>query len=136
MNADETDGSTVPYRSKLVVARLNFELAQALGRLRVTVAKGPNRFAWHWAVNGALDYPLGPLARSAADLLTAEHFAGRLRQCCGDTCGWLFLDASKNRSRRWCDMRDCGNRAKVRRHRLKQSRLQTPKLQARQKAGK
>ncbi|HEV2391667.1 MAG TPA: CGNR zinc finger domain-containing protein [Verrucomicrobiae bacterium] len=42
-----------------------------------------------------------------------------MRLCQGDTCGWLFVDSSKNHSRRWCDMRDCGNRAKARRHRAK-----------------
>ncbi|MGA2590961.1 MAG: CGNR zinc finger domain-containing protein [Bryobacteraceae bacterium] len=34
-------------------------------------------------------------------------------------CGWMFLDTTRNRSRQWCDMRDCGNRAKVRRFREK-----------------
>ena len=55
---------------------------------------------------------LHPLVRSAADLLVS---AGRKRvKKCGDpACGWLFLDISRNRSRRWCDMRDCGNRAKA-----------------------
>jgi len=33
-----------------------------------------------------------------------------------DGCGWLFLDETRNRSRRWCSMKDCGNRAKARRH--------------------
>jgi predicted RNA-binding Zn ribbon-like protein len=41
----------------------------------------------------------------------------RVRQCGGENCGWLFLDTSRNRSRQWCDMRDCGNLAKVRRFR-------------------
>jgi len=36
--------------------------------------------------------------------------------CPGEGCGWLFFDTSKNRSRRWCAMEDCGNRAKARRH--------------------
>ena len=54
-----------------------------------------------------------------AELLASEQQLAHLRQCCGDNCGWLFLDSSKNHSRRWCDMRDCGNRAKVRRHRQK-----------------
>ena len=39
----------------------------------------------------------------------------RLRECASETCQWLFLDRSKSRTRRWCDMRDCGNRAKARR---------------------
>ena len=40
----------------------------------------------------------------------------RLRQCDDGDCGWLFLDRSKNGSRRWCSSADCGNRARARRH--------------------
>jgi len=40
----------------------------------------------------------------------------RVKECDSDTCDWLFLDRSRNRSRRWCDMSDCGNRAKARRY--------------------
>ncbi len=101
--------------------RLNVELAKALCRLRVTPANGPAPdFAWRWSAGtGELDEPLGPIARAAADLLTDRHELGHVRQCGSENCGWLFLDSSKNHSRRWCDMRDCGNRAKVRRHRAK-----------------
>jgi predicted RNA-binding Zn ribbon-like protein len=45
-----------------------------------------------------------------------SHKLDRVRSCQGDTCGWLFLDMSKNRSRRWCSMSDCGNTAKARRY--------------------
>ena len=55
------------------------------------------------------------LAVDASDLLTSTDL-DRVRECSGDTCSWLFLDRSRNRSRRWCDMADCGNRAKARRH--------------------
>jgi predicted RNA-binding Zn ribbon-like protein len=51
----------------------------------------------------------------AADLLTSGAWR-RLRQCEGETCGWLFLDRSKSGRRRWCSMADCGNREKARRH--------------------
>jgi len=38
-------------------------------------------------------------------------------QCADEQgCGWLFVDTSKNRRRRWCDINDCGNRAKQRRY--------------------
>lgn len=40
----------------------------------------------------------------------------RVRQCADQNCGWLFLDASRNASRRWCSSADCGNRARARRH--------------------
>jgi predicted RNA-binding Zn ribbon-like protein len=58
---------------------------------------------------------LWPVARSAADLLTSQE-QSRVRECAASDCGWLFLDLSRNRSRRWCDMETCGNRTKARRH--------------------
>jgi len=61
---------------------------------------------------------LGPIAWSAMELLTALDPA-RLKQCMGEGCGWLFLDLSKNNSRRWCDMATCGNRTKAQRHRTR-----------------
>ena len=57
-----------------------------------------------------------------AGMFEARVAGGFIRECDGDTCGWLFLDTTRNHSRRWCDMRGCGNRAKVRRHRQKQRR--------------
>jgi predicted RNA-binding Zn ribbon-like protein len=98
---------------------LNAELARCLPRLRI--AAGKSGFGWEWRrENGALDDTLGPIARCAADLLVSGETLENVRQCQGNNCGWLFLDSSRNHSRCWCDMRDCGNRAKVRRHRLKQ----------------
>lgn len=73
-------------------------------------------FVWGWQPDeDALDRILWPIVRSAADLLTSGEL-GRVRECSSDTCEWLFVDTSRNRSRRWCDMEDCGNRAKARRH--------------------
>jgi predicted RNA-binding Zn ribbon-like protein len=59
---------------------------------------------------------LGPVAWSAIELLQHGRL-DRLKECPGDDCGWLFIDTSKNGSRRWCDMATCGNRSKVNRHR-------------------
>jgi predicted RNA-binding Zn ribbon-like protein len=65
---------------------------------------------------------IGPVALSALDMLETADFA-RLKQCPGRTpdndCQWLFLDVSKNNSRRWCDMATCGNRTKSHRHRAR-----------------
>jgi predicted RNA-binding Zn ribbon-like protein len=98
---------------------LNARLAAALGRMRVQ--RNGATFVWSWASDDCdLASPLGPIARAAAELLTDNWTRPRIHQCVGDNCGWLFVDSSKNHSRRWCDMRDCGNRAKVRRHRMKQ----------------
>jgi predicted RNA-binding Zn ribbon-like protein len=55
------------------------------------------------------------LALAAARLLEREDLS-RLRECSDDDCGWLFLDRSKNGSRRWCSSADCGNRARAKRH--------------------
>jgi predicted RNA-binding Zn ribbon-like protein len=64
----------------------------------------------------ALDRPLWGVALSAAELLVSPDRA-RVHNCTNDvTCTWLFIDESKNHSRRWCSMRDCGNRAKAKRH--------------------
>src|SRR5260370_6443838 len=91
---------------------LNSELARAQCRLRV--GRAEKGFAWEWSCEEAdLDHPLGPIARSAADLLTDTQRVARVRQCHGDNCGWLFLAGSKNHSRCWSDMRHCCNRAKV-----------------------
>lgn len=68
-----------------------------------------------WNTNGnpqKLDWILNPLVRSAADLLVSDE-RKRVKKCGDPACGWLFLDVSRNLSRRWCDMRDCGNRAKA-----------------------
>lgn len=73
-------------------------------------------FVWRWQDGAeALDSMLWPIARSAAELLTGTELP-RVRECGGDRCGWLFLDQTKNRTRRWCEMKVCGNRAKARRH--------------------
>lgn len=93
---------------------LNGELAGAMARSQVVPTE--TGFTWLWAEGGkALDCVLWPIARSAADLLTEGPLAS-IRVCEGRDCGWLFLDTSRNRTRRWCDMRICGNRAKARRH--------------------
>jgi predicted RNA-binding Zn ribbon-like protein len=103
---------------------LNGALSEALARLRL-VPTGEG-FAWDWTDrDDALDRMLWPVVRLAADLLTSQRL-GRVGQCPG--CGWLFLDSSRNRSRRWCTMEVCGNRAKARRHyeRQKKQRAKEP----------
>jgi predicted RNA-binding Zn ribbon-like protein len=98
-----------------VLDALNGALAEKSGTTGVVpTADG---FAWDWIGEiDALDRPLWPVSRSAADLLVSDSLS-RVGRCADDRgCGWLFLDTSRNRSRRWCDMKDCGNRAKAREH--------------------
>jgi predicted RNA-binding Zn ribbon-like protein len=72
-------------------------------------------FAWAWSDGeDGPDAFLAPLVERAVDLLTGDQ-RSRVKLCEADDCVWLFLDASKNKSRRWCDMNQCGNRVKARR---------------------
>jgi predicted RNA-binding Zn ribbon-like protein len=95
---------------------INEELNEALYHSQVSPA--PQGFSWQWAeVSGRLDQLLWPVVRSAAELLTSDSL-DRVKECADDRgCGYLFIDTSRNRSRRWCSMESCGNRAKVRQHR-------------------
>jgi len=96
------------------VEAVNGALAEALPYLRLSRRAGA--YVWRWTPGeDPLAAPLRPVARSAADLLTSGDLA-RVRECDGADCTWLFLDQSRNRSRRWCSMEGCGNRAKARRH--------------------
>jgi predicted RNA-binding Zn ribbon-like protein len=73
-----------------------------------------------WLETDPLERVVREIIRSAAELLTSDALT-RVRQCSGEDCSWLFVDNSRNGMRRWCEMRACGNRAKVRRFRaLKQ----------------
>ncbi len=98
------------------LSELNAELGVALAHSCVAPQHGC--FTWIWVAEGVeLDCVLWPVAKSAADLLTNASRLARVRECCSETCGWLFLDTTKNRSRCWCEMKSCGNAAKVRRFR-------------------
>ena len=73
---------------------------------------------WYWSWSGVernAEIPLWMLAQAAADLLVSTD-AEHIKDCGDPTCRWLFLDLSKNHTRRWCDMKTCGNRMKARRH--------------------
>lgn len=82
---------------------------------RVLTPVGMGKCSFEWRTHEDLDRPLWPVAISAVNLAASDD-AARVKECGNDNCNWLFLDTSKNRSRRWCDMKECGNRAKVKRH--------------------
>ena len=63
---------------------------------------------------------LGFLGAAAATVAIQERF-GRVKICPADDCRWAFYDTSRNRSRQWCSMKVCGNRAKARAHRQRSS---------------
>jgi len=97
------------------LATLNSALSEVLAHLQI--APTETGYGWQWTgEEDALDRPLWPITRLAADLLTSDE-AQRVGQCADDRgCGWLFLDTSRNHTRRWCSIEDCGNRAKAHRH--------------------
>jgi predicted RNA-binding Zn ribbon-like protein len=98
------------------IALVNAELPAAMAHSRLQPADTGYVIGWPQE-SKALDSLLWPIAFSAADLLTNADLLSRVGQCADDRgCGWLFLDLTKNRSRRWCSMRGCGNRAKAQRH--------------------
>ncbi|MBU9182005.1 ABATE domain-containing protein [Burkholderia multivorans] len=83
---------------------------------RVALARVDGRYAWRIEPPGAtLGALLSPVLWSATDLLGGVRLA-KVKRCANDACQWLFVDDSKNGSRRWCSMSSCGNRAKAYRH--------------------
>jgi predicted RNA-binding Zn ribbon-like protein len=97
------------------LAAFNQALSKAMAWAQVVPAAAG--YEWGWLEEGLnFEEIVWPVARSAARLLTADNL-DRVSQCADDRgCGYLFLDTSRNRSRRWCSMESCGNRAKAQRH--------------------
>lgn len=107
----------------VALALLNRFVAEFLGSSQLVPTSAGYTLAWAGAPS-ALDRVLWPIIHSAVDLLTSGRL-DRLRVCQGLRCGWLFLDTSRGGRRRWCDMADCGNVAKVRRHRARHGATST-----------
>ena len=88
-------------------------LAQASAAPPAAIWSG-GALAWRFQREQIVPQLLGIVARDAVALLASERL-GRLRLCAGSRCGWLFLDESRGKPRRWCSMSDCGNRSKAKR---------------------
>lgn len=100
------------------LAVLNRAAAEADRHAELVVAGDCYRRVWAFT---DLDSPLWPIVRAATDLLCSPNL-DRVGQCADARgCGWLFLDTSKNRSRRWCSMDDCGSLSKARAYYLRKS---------------
>lgn len=98
---------------------LSAQVAAAGARRRL--ATGAQGVRWSWAIDRSdLALPVAPVALAAVELLLSPDVV-RVRECSSETCDWLFLDTSRNGMRRWCDMKVCGNRHKVRAHRARRS---------------
>jgi predicted RNA-binding Zn ribbon-like protein len=111
----------------ILYARLDRRPSSALARRRLERFFQEARLhqSLYWSESERLEWqlpsarsqaalPVWALALSAADLMTSDD-ADRIRACDNPECRWLFLDTSKNHTRRWCDMKLCGNRMKARR---------------------
>lgn len=99
-----------PAKDRLLVQDV---LARAMARLKLSESNG----GWEFELeSGPVDWEsaLYPCALSAAQLV-AGPWASRLRVCNRPECEWIFMDNTKNRSRKWCDMTTCGNVVKARR---------------------
>jgi predicted RNA-binding Zn ribbon-like protein len=88
------------------------DVVQQANDHRELVGRESVGLSWRWRDQDAPEAMLWPIALSAVDLLISDDL-DRVRQC--PSCGWLFFDQSRNRSRTWCDMQYCGNRSKARR---------------------
>jgi predicted RNA-binding Zn ribbon-like protein len=106
------------------LAKIHDEELAALKHARIE--QTGSAVAYRWSEELSLDRPLWDIARSAADLLRSADDLPRVRECGSAACEWLFIDRSRNHTRRWCDMADCGNRAKQRRLRDRQARRPAP----------
>jgi predicted RNA-binding Zn ribbon-like protein len=82
----------------------------ALATAHLSPADGAMR--WTWPPPRELADPLRPITHAAVELLTNGPL-GHLKVC--GNCRWLFLDQSRNHSRRWCSMDECGTQMKQRR---------------------
>jgi predicted RNA-binding Zn ribbon-like protein len=94
--------------------------AEAISHSSFVREKG--EFAIDWPMERSLDAALWPILYSAGQLLLSKELM-HVKEC--PTCGWLFLDTSKNQSRRWCSMKTCGTRDKMRRY-LRRARTMDP----------
>lgn len=95
--------------SRRAIEGLN-DLVKKAGRERRI---GVRSLEWEWENPTMLHEVLAPVVWNAAQVLTSGDHT-RLGHCPG--CEWIFLDSTRNRSRRWCDMEDCGSRDKALRY--------------------
>lgn len=109
----ETESRTV---DPAAVARIN-EVLRHRPLIELTPG-GDGVGVGHRHVGDPLDEALARLVEPLVDAIARDATA-RFRICANDECRYVFLDESRTGRRRWCDMRTCGNRAKVARHRAR-----------------
>jgi predicted RNA-binding Zn ribbon-like protein len=97
---------------KETVDRFNTLLQESFSSIRMNIGNNKNEVNFTDGSNSCLE-PLHIVLKSAFDVLTQED-ATRIKEC--PSCGWLFLDKTKNKKRRWCNMLDCGSKDKASRY--------------------
>lgn len=108
----------VPAAAAIEMLERRFHDAEGPGHLQRVDARvrAGASLQWQWRSDQAktAEFPVWLMAQSASQLMLSDALT-RVRACEADSCRWLFLDTSKNHTRRWCNMKVCGNRAKARR---------------------
>ena len=101
----------------------------------LVTSRANGRFIWTWESGppgwGRL---LWPMVQSAAKVLTSDDVV-RLKKSLSSNCAWVFLDTTRNGTRRWCDMKVCGNRAKALRYYARHRLTRTPRSVGRSSVG-
>ncbi len=109
---------TNPQASSLAKLEDSFKEAGRRLELRWTGSKLARELPQSPALPGL---PLWLLSLATAEFVTSDEMS-LLRECGNPECRWLFVDTSKNHTRRWCDMKICGNRMKARRFKAQHGR--------------
>ncbi len=108
----------------VAVVEINRVLGRSAGTRRLERADDGSYVTSFVPTGDAFAGLMIPIVESAADALAREEL-GRVRRCADTRCYRVFMDATKNGLRRWCDMGTCGNRAKAARHRAKERQRPT-----------
>jgi predicted RNA-binding Zn ribbon-like protein len=90
----------------------NAALQLALAQREIQAGAGNPHWAWKDAAQNP-EAMLWPVLLAAAELLVSDDL-DRIHRCANETCGWMFIDRSRNGSRKWCSSQSCGNRIRVR----------------------
>jgi predicted RNA-binding Zn ribbon-like protein len=106
-------GGRKPARTDLAVLKDYYQRSLTSAEF---VADRNEDYVFEFASGSSEFAVLGPIAASCLEILFSIDKT-RIKQCPAHDCGWLFIDSSKNKSRRWCDMATCGNRVKGLKHR-------------------
>ena len=116
--------NAIPHEKDISLFNKKLSKMMRQSKLKIT----ESGIEWNVAGNkDHLDWPLNLVIHSAFLLLTSEEL-DKVKMCADERgCGWLFVDHSKNRSRRWCDMADCGNLAKQKRFSGRRHKRKIPK---------